>query len=365
MRRAAALAETSRPSPNPRVGSVVVADGKSVGEGWHRAPGEDHGEMAALRAAGERARGAAVYITLEPCNHFGRTPPCTDALIAAGVKRVVVGVPDPNPHVAGGGIERLRAAGIAVDVGVETDLCERLIHAWRTFVTRGTPFIVLKAAMSLDGRTATRTRESRWITSDASRADAHRLRAASDAILVGVGTVLADDPALTVRDVPVSQPPVRVVLDSTLRTPAESALVRTAKATPTWLFHDERCAMDRVDAYRARGCETFGVAATDGRVNLEATLDALARRGIVQVLVEGGGTVHGAFLDAGLGDSVVCYVAPMIFGGNDALPAFGGRGVAALADAPRIETVAVEQIGADLKLSGELKHVHRNHHGGR
>jgi diaminohydroxyphosphoribosylaminopyrimidine deaminase/5-amino-6-(5-phosphoribosylamino)uracil reductase len=366
MLHAAALAQRSRPSPNPRVGSVVVRDGEVVGEGWHHAVGADHAEVAALKSAGARARGATVYVTLEPCNHHGHTPPCTDALIAAGVARVVIGVRDPNPHVPGGGLEKLRAAGIEVSTDVESEACGRVIRAWRHFVVRARPFVVLKTGMTLDARIATRTGESQWITGPDARRDAHRLRAHADAVLVGLGTVLSDDPMLTPREVPLPGPaPLRVVLDSDLRIPVTSALVRTASNTPTLVVHAQDAPADRASALQALGVETLAVARTGAHLSLEEALAALGRRGIVELLVEGGGTIHGAFLDAHAADAVVCYIAPVLVGGREAVPAFGGAGVARLTDAHRLTGLQLEHVGADLKVSAEIAHVHRDHHGDR
>lgn len=363
MRRAIELAERARPSPNPRVGSVIVRDGVQVGEGWHVAAGCDHGEIVALKAAGDRARGATVYVTLEPCNHYGRTPPCTEALIAAGVSRVVIGVRDVNPHVRGGGIERLRAAGIEVTTGVEAQACHRLIRAWCKFVTQGKPYVILKAAMSLDGRIATRTGESQWITGPEARRDAHRLRAHADAVLVGIGTVLKDNPTLTPRDVPVPGPlPVRIVLDTSLRTPLESTVVRTANQVPTWIVHADDAESSRARALQAHGVETLALPRKGRHVPITDVLRLLADRGIVELLVEGGGAIHGAFLDAGEADAVVCYLAPLILGGQDALAAFGGVGVGPLVDAHRLTGMQVETVGADLKVSAELANVHRHCH---
>ncbi len=366
MRRAVALAWPSRPSPNPRVGSVIVRDGEAVGEGHHVAAGHDHAEVAALKEAGERAVGATVYVTLEPCNHHGRTPPCTDALIRAGVARVVIGVRDPNPTVAGGGIERLRAAGIEVIEGVESHASERLIRAWRKHVTTGLPYVVLKVGMSLDGRIATRSRESRWITGDASRRDAHLLRARADAILAGIGTVIGDDPLLTPRDVHVPGAlPVRVVLDTHLRTPPESKLARTANDAPVWVLHGPEAPRERGDVLRGTGIETIAVPLEEDHISMRAVLRVLGERGIVELLVEGGGAIHGTLLDSHEADAVVCYIAPMIIGGRDAFPAFGGLGAGALADGHRLRDLVLDRIGEDVRISAEIDHVHRDHHSHR
>jgi diaminohydroxyphosphoribosylaminopyrimidine deaminase/5-amino-6-(5-phosphoribosylamino)uracil reductase len=366
MRRAIELAWSARPSPNPRVGSVVVRDGAVVGEGAHQLAGQDHAEIIALRGAGERAAGATAYITLEPHSFHGRTPPCTDALVAARVARVVLGVRDPNPRVSGRGIEQLRAAGVDVTIGVEQSACESLVRGWSKFVTRGTPFVVLKVGMSLDGRIATRTRESRWITGPEARRDGHVLRARADAVLVGVGTVLSDDPLLTPRNVPVAgRLPARIVLDTVLRTPLDAALVRSANDAPTWIVHADDADPARAAALTARGVETIAVPRREGHVSVVDALRRIAERGVIELLCEGGGAIHGAMLDARAADAVVCYVAPMIIGGRDAFAAFGGDGVQALVDAHRLRDVSVERIGADIRLSAEFEHVHRDHQSDR
>ncbi len=366
MREALALAARARPSPNPRVGCVIVADGEIVGRGYHRAAGLAHAEVDALADAGERALGATAYVTLEPCNHHGRTPPCTDALLAAGIRRVVIGVEDPNPHVLGRGADRLRAAGLEVVMGVEREAADALIASWRTWVLRGLPTVVMKVGMSLDGRIATRTRASRWITGEASRRDAHHLRARADAVLVGVGTVLTDDPMLTPREVDVPGAiPARVVLDTRLRTPLTSALVLTAHDAPVWILHAEDAPASRVQALRARGVETIAVSLDHERIGMREAMRALGARGVGEVLVEGGGSVHGSLLDAGLGDRLVAYVAMKLLGGRDAFPAIGGLGAGALSEARVLRGVRCEPMGEDLKITAEIEHVHGDHHGDR
>ncbi len=356
MQRAIECARRGLPSPNPHVGAVVVRDGEVVSEGWHERAGDDHAEVVALRAAGSRARGATVYVTLEPCNHHGRTPPCTEALIRAGVARVVFAASDPNPHVAGGGRVALVSAGVDVQEGfVETlqQEAERVIAPWRTFITEGRAHVTLKVAMTLDGRIATRAGESRWITGDDARRDVHALRATSDAVIVGSRTVLADDPELTVRHVEVSRQPARVVIDSALVTPPTSKLALSARETPVWVLTGRAHSRDRAEALTARGVEVVAIDERDGRLDLRAALKWLGGRGIVSALCEGGGALHGAFLDQGIGERVVAYVAPMVFGGEAAM-AFGGRGVAAIRDARRLRDLRVERVGEDLRIEGEL-----------
>jgi diaminohydroxyphosphoribosylaminopyrimidine deaminase/5-amino-6-(5-phosphoribosylamino)uracil reductase len=311
MRRAIELAAGVRrtTSPNPWVGSVVEPGGF---EGATAPPGGPHAEVEALRAAGDAARGATLYVTLEPCAHHGRTPPCVDAIVDAGVSRVVVGIEDPDERVRGAGIRALRAAGVTVDVGVCADEVRAQLAPYLKHRATGRPWVVLKLAATLDGRTAAPDGSSRWITGDAARADAHRLRAESDAVIVGAGTVRADDPALTVRDSP-GEDPLRVVLG----TAPAGALVQPA-------------------------LELQG--------DLGGVLDELGRRGVLQAMVEGGATVAGDFHRAGLVDRYVLYLAPAIFGGDDARPLFAGAGAPTIADVWRGRIVSVERLGEDVKI---------------
>jgi diaminohydroxyphosphoribosylaminopyrimidine deaminase/5-amino-6-(5-phosphoribosylamino)uracil reductase len=354
MLRAVDAAREGSPSPNPPVGAVLLREGAVVGVGHHARAGEAHAEVQALAEAGERARGATLYVTLEPCNHHGRTPPCTEAVLRAGVGRVVYAVADPNPHVAGGGGAWLRARGVTVSegFGVLQPEAERLLAPWRSFIIRGRPFVTLKIAMSLDGRIATRTGESRWITGAAARADGHALRAACDAILVGSGTVRADDPMLTVREARAPRAPSRVIVDSALTTPRDAALLRTAREVPTWILTTPgRDCRPFEDA----GVEVLEVPPTpEGRVDLAAAMRLIASRGVVSTLCEGGGGLHGALRDAGLVDRVVAYVAPMVIGGLDATPAVGDVGAATLADSLRVRWRDVARLGDDLRLEGEV-----------
>lgn len=334
MRRAVELAARGRGStlPNPVVGCVVLdRHGSIAGEGWHQRAGGPHAEVVALAAAGARAQGGTAVVTLSPCAHHGRTGPCADALLDAGVRRVVAGVSDPSEPAAGG-IEVLRAAGVDVAVGVEADAAEQVNLAWLTAVRRGSPYVTWKFASTLDGRVAAADGSSRWITGEDARADVHLLRAECDTVLVGVGTVLADDPALTVRPADGSTParqPLRVVADTHGRTPA-GAQVRDA-AADTWV---------------ATAAEVG--AAGDGRVDLAALLRALYARERRHVLLEGGPRLAGAMLAAGLVDRVVGYLAPALLGSGQA--ALDGAGVGSLAEAHRLELVDVRRIGADLRL---------------
>jgi diaminohydroxyphosphoribosylaminopyrimidine deaminase/5-amino-6-(5-phosphoribosylamino)uracil reductase len=315
MSEAVALGEQVRTetSPNPWVGAVVVPEGdQPATEGSTQPPGGPHAEAVALELAGSSARGATVYVTLEPCSHHGRTPPCADALIAAGVRRVVVGVLDPDPQVSGRGVERLRAAGIEVEVGVGAVEVAESLRPYLAQRRRGRPWVVLKLAATLDGRIAAPDGSSRWITGPAARLDAHRLRAESDAILVGAGTVRADDPSLTVRDTP-GRDPLRVVLGQ----PPEGARV-----LPALVHHGE----------------------------LEPLLDELGRRGVIQLLVEGGSRVAGSFHRKGLVDQYVLYLAPALLGGDDGLPLLSGPGAPTMGDVWRGRITDIRRIGPDVRI---------------
>lgn len=346
MRAALAEAIKGTPSPNPHVGAVIVADGEIVGRGYHPKPGREHAEVMAIRDAGARARGATIYVTLEPCNHHGRTPPCTEAILAAGITRVVLGVADPNPHVEGGGTARLRAAGVEVVEGVEEADCARVIAPFAKHVRQGRPWVRLKLAASLDGRIASAQGVSKWITGPESRRSVHALRARVDAVAVGIGTALADDPALTVRDVePIADraPPARVVFDSQARLPLTSQLVRTAREIPTLLVVDEH-----VDA---RAHEAAGVRVVRApRGDLDAALAALGREGIVDLLVEGGAQLAGGLMAADLVDELRWYVAPIALGAGGTA-ALVGPSPESPEQAPRYALDGVERLGDDAVLT--------------
>jgi len=361
MRRALELAERGRglTSPNPMVGAVVVSGETIVGEGFHEVAGGPHAEVAALAAAGARARGATLYVTLEPCVHHGRTPPCVPVVLAAGVGRVVAALIDPNPLVGGCGLAALRAAGVEVTDGVLAADAERQNRAFLTAMRRNRPHVTLKAAMTLDGRIADVHGESKWITGPVARAAVHRLRSQSDAIVVGVGTALRDDPALTARlDRPWPREPYRVVLDSTARTPADARLIAAGTRARALILTGENADTARVAALRAAGATVVTVAGRAGRVDLRGALAALAAREVRAVLVEGGGEVHGAFLDAGLVDRVAMFVAPRLLGGRTATPAIGGAG-SPLKGAARLTTLEVTRVGDDLLIEGDVVPVDR------
>jgi diaminohydroxyphosphoribosylaminopyrimidine deaminase/5-amino-6-(5-phosphoribosylamino)uracil reductase len=357
MRLALELAERGRgwTSPNPVVGAVVTAGGEIVGEGWHERVGGPHAEVVALTAAGVRARGADLYVTLEPCAHHGRTPPCTGAILAAGVRRVIVPVTDPNPRVDGRGLALLREKGVEVITGVLEQEARRRIEAYRKHVVTGIPFVTLKMAVSLDGKIATRTGDARWITGPASRERVHRMRAAADAVLVGVGTVLADDPALNARppggDV---HQPLRVVIDSRLRTPTAGRLFRETGGRVV-IATTEAAPDDRAAALEALGADVLRVPGDGPRVDPARLLRELGSRGVTSLLVEGGAGVFTAFVEAGLADKVVAFVAPVIIGGSTAPTPVGGLGAATMADCLRLTGTLVETEGDDAVIQGYLR----------
>ena len=365
MQRALALARRAkgRTSPNPAVGAVVVRDDRIVGAGWTQPAGQDHAEVMALGAAGAAASGAALCVTLEPCHRWGRTPPCTDAIRAAGITDVRVATLDPNPRESGQGVATLRSAGIHVAVGEEQEEARALNADYARFVTAQRPWIVAKYAMSLDGKIATRTGASRYLTGATARADVHRLRDEVDAILVGVNTVLRDDPQLTTRLAAEAlgrepRQPWRLVLDSQARTPPDSRLLDPALPGRTTLCITAAAPAARVAALRARGADLLALPGdADGRLDLAALATELGRRGVMSLLVEGGATVHGAFLAAGLVDRVTVYVAPLLVGGADAPGPIGGVGVSQLSEAIRPAALRVERLGADVKLTADLTAV--------
>jgi diaminohydroxyphosphoribosylaminopyrimidine deaminase/5-amino-6-(5-phosphoribosylamino)uracil reductase len=331
MRQALVLASRGlgRVEPNPAVGAVIVDEGlRPLGEGWHQQFGGPHAEVHAIAAAGRQARGATLVVTLEPCAHHGKTPPCVDAVLAAGLRRVVIGTRDPALHGAGRGIERLRKAGVEVEVGLLEPECRRLIAPFTTLMTRSRPYVHAKWAMTLDGRIASRTGHSRWISNERSRAIVHELRGRMDAILVGVGTVLADDPQLTARP-PGPRTAVRIVLDSRGRTPLDCRLTRDTDRWPTLIATTEAAPVDWQASLRRRGVEVFVTPhRTAGeRVDLPALLLELGRRGMTNLLVEGGSEVLGAFFDADLVEECHVFIAPKLVGGREALAVMGGRGL--------------------------------------
>lgn len=355
MQRALALAELGWgwTSPNPMVGAVLVKDGRIIGEGYHARCGTLHAERAALAACTEDPRGATLYVTLEPCCHQGRQPPCTDAILEAGISRVVVGSGDPNPQVAGKGLDILRRAGVQVTEGVCTEACQALNDVFFHYIRTGTPYVVLKYAMTLDGKIAAYTGQSQWITGEAARRHVHRQRGRYRAILVGVDTVLADDPRLTCR-IEGGRDPLRIVCDTHLRTPLTAQVVRTARAVPTLLA---TCQTDPEQhrPYEDLGCQVWTLPAKDGRVDLAALLERLGRAGIDSVLLEGGAQLHWAALAAGLVHKVQAYLAPKLLGGSAALSPVGGQGFPHPDQAVRVKPPKLTWLGDDLLMESEVE----------
>lgn len=353
MQRALALAlqAEGNTSPNPMVGCVIVDDdGNIVGEGYHHKAGEAHAEVNALAEAKQLARGATAYVTLEPCAHYGRTGPCCVALARAAIKKVVVACTDPNPQVAGQGLQYLRLQGIEVVTGVCEKQALRLNERFFTWITKRRPFISLKYAMTLDGKIAARTGDSKWITGEEARTFAHRLRRAHDAVLVGAGTVLADDPELTTRMVE-GKNPVRVVLDGRLRLSLTAAVLNPA--ADTLIFTGLAADAVKADALNALpNVEVVRLPLIEGKLPVSQVIDELARRGITSLLVEGGGAVHGAFRDAGLADRVYAFIAPKIIGGSKACTPVGGAGCAFIEDGWLLEQVEARQLGPDFLVTG-------------
>ncbi|KAB8295645.1 bifunctional diaminohydroxyphosphoribosylaminopyrimidine deaminase/5-amino-6-(5-phosphoribosylamino)uracil reductase RibD [Bifidobacterium avesanii] len=349
-------------NPNPLVGAVIVRDGRIIAKGHHDHFGGWHAERAALEAAaaaGVDVRGATVYVTLEPCCHTGKQPPCSQALIDAGIARVVVGSPDPNPLVAGKGIRQLADAGIAVTEGVLRSECDALNEIFLHAIVTRTPFVMLKYAMTLDGHIATASGLSQWITGEAARRRVHEDRSRFASILVGVNTVLADDPQLTSR-IEHGHDPLRVICDTHLRTPLDAQVVTTATRTPT-IIATASADDARVQQYRDRGCEVLRVAADDdGHVSIAAVAAALYARGIDSIMIEGGSGIAWSALNAGIVTKVSAYIAPKLFGGTGAPAPIGGLGVASPDDCFRIAHPAVSAIGDDILIEGGVDYVHRH-----
>ena len=352
MRAALALAERGRGSvePNPMVGAVVLAaDGHLAGDGWHEKYGGPHAEVNALAVAGDRARGGTLYVTLEPCCHHGKTPPCTDAVRAAGVRRVVVATADPFPRVAGGGLASLRAAGVDVIVGIGKHAAAALNAPYLKLVRTGRPWVIAKWAMTLDGKIATRTGDSKWISGEESRREVHRLRGRVDAVIVGRRTVEQDDPALTARP-PGPRTPARVIVSASGRLPDRCRLRASAGESPVLAFVGAGQG-GQLDGWRAAGAEIVPLEVGDSGLSIDAVLADLGRRRMTNVLIEGGGGLLGSALDADAVDEVWAFVAPVIAGGAGPGPV-AGTGVDRIADALRLFDVAVDRFGPDVRVRG-------------
>jgi diaminohydroxyphosphoribosylaminopyrimidine deaminase / 5-amino-6-(5-phosphoribosylamino)uracil reductase len=349
-----AASAKGRTNPNPVVGAILVKDGVIVGSGLHRKAGEPHAEVHAFRMAGEHAEGATLYVTLEPCSHFGKTPPCANLVKESKVARVVVALQDPNPQVAGRGIGILREAGIEVEVGVlEKEarlLNERFVH---NMVNR-TPFVISKVAMTLDGKIAAYNGHSKWITGEESRYNVHMLRNEVDAILVGIGTVLADDPMLTTRLETGGKNPIRIVLDSDLKTPLEAKITDTTEAK-TWIVAKEGADLEKAKVLEEKSVEIIYVPKHDSGLDISVLLNKLYEKGVTDLLVEGGSEINGSFLRAGLINKFSIYVAPKILGGRDSLTPFTGDNVESMDEALDVTIHSVENFGEDLLITAYPK----------
>lgn len=346
-------------APNPMVGAVIVKNGRIIGTGYHARCGQPHAERNALNACTESPRGATMYVTLEPCCHSGRQPPCVDAILDAGLRRVAIGSTDPNPLVSGKGVGILREHGIEVTEHVLKEQCDRLNEVFFHYIQTGTPFVVMKYAMTMDGKIATCTGASKWITGEAAREHVHRQRHRYSAVMVGVGTVLADDPLLTCR-IPGGKNPTRIICDSSLRTPLASQIIRTAGEVRTIIA---TCCRDtaRHRAYQDAGCEILSIPAQDGHVDLPQLMGKLGRREIDSILLEGGGTLNWAALSAGIVQKVQAYLAPKLFGGYNAKSPVDGVGFPNPAGAVQLKNSVVLPLGDDFLIESEVApHVHGN-----
>lgn len=361
MRRAMELAQRGegRVNPNPLVGAVIVRDGRIVAEGWHERWGGLHAERNALARCTEPAAEATMYVTLEPCCHYGKTPPCTEAVIAAGIARVVVGLRDPNPLVAGKGIAQLEAAGIRVESGVLEEELRRQNRVFLKYITTRRPWVVMKAAMTLDGKIAAHTGDSRWVTGEEARRRVHEMRRNCMAVLVGRGTVEADDPLLNCRLKPTGgeepRQPVRIVADSSARIGLDTQLVRTAREIRTVVAHTARADARKLDALRAAGVETWCCRECAEGLSADDLLRRAGEAGLDSILLEGGGTLNESFLRGGFVDEAAVFVAPKFIGGREAKTPVEGEGLARMSDAVELDDVRVERLGRDVLLTGTVK----------
>ena len=343
-------------SPNPLVGACVVKGDRVVGKGFHAMAGLPHAEVNALKDAGAAAKGGTLYVTLEPCDHFGRTPPCTGAIIRSGIKKVVIGMKDPNPLNNGRGIRKLKSHGIGTLVGILEDEARSINRPYIKFITRRLPFVTLKLAESLDGKIATRTGDSKWITSEGSRRYVHKLRGEVDAVMVGVGTILKDDPRLTARAQRVQRKKkiIRIIVDTRLRTPVGARIFKDRDRSPVLIAAAEGSRMLRRRALEKKGAEVLTVKAKGGRVDLKQLFRRLASRDITHVMVEGGGELAAGILEEHLADRVLFFIAPRIIGGRSAVTSVGGRGAALVSGAVRIRDLRIKRFSEDILIEGDI-----------
>lgn len=358
MQMALDLAQKGRgfTSPNPMVGAVVVKDGKVVGSGYHHAAGKPHAEVNAIDDAGDAASGAAIYVNLEPCNHTGRTPPCTHKIIRSGIQRVVVAMKDPNPDVTGGGIDYLKARGLQVSVGVCREEAQRLNEVFIKFVSTRRPFVILKCAATLDGRIATRTGDSKWITNEQSRSHVHYLRHCVDGILVGINTVKADNPSLTARwDHGRGVDPIRIILDTRLSIPADARILRLDSDSDTILVVGKKADPQKRATLENKGVRILEAPLTGSRINMSRLVEQLGAMGITSLLIEGGGRVMASALHSGIVDKITFFYAPKILGGDDGISICRGEGPAAMKDSIAVKNISVRCFGDDVMIEGYIE----------
>lgn len=339
-------------SPNPVVGAVLVKDGQIIGMGAHLKAGEPHAEVHAIEMAGDQAIGSVLYVTLEPCSHYGKTPPCSDLVIKTGIKKVFVATTDPNPQVAGKGIERMKKAGIEVEVGMLQEEARDLNKVFFYNIQSGLPYVTLKSAASIDGKAATVTGESRWITGEEARLDVHHFRHQHDGIMVGVNTVLKDNPSLTTRLVEGGKNPIRIILDTHLRTPLDAKIITDQKA-PTWIITGADVDRKREIQLSELGIEVMKMESQ--KISIKEMLAALGKRGITSLFVEGGAEVHGSFLKERAFQQIITYIAPKLIGGKNAPASFGGQGIEQIGDAVSLNIIQVDLIGSDIRIIAEPK----------
>ncbi|MDH7499778.1 MAG: bifunctional diaminohydroxyphosphoribosylaminopyrimidine deaminase/5-amino-6-(5-phosphoribosylamino)uracil reductase RibD [candidate division NC10 bacterium] len=358
MERALSLAARGkgRTSPNPMVGAVVVKQGLVVGEGYHLRAGSDHAEVMALREAKESAADATLYVSLEPCCHYGRTPPCTERIIESRIRRVVASMLDPNPLVCGKGFARLKEAGLQVEWGLMEEESRRLNEAYVKWVTTGMPFVILKGAVSLDGKIATRSGESKWITGEAARQKVHQLRSEVDAVMVGIGTILKDDPQLTTR-LPSGEgkDPLRIILDTALRLPPDSKVVRTDSQAGTLLVTSLLSPPEKLEELRSCGVEVWTMEEEGGRIPLRPLLKRLGEREITSLMIEGGSELNAAALEEGIADKVILFLSPRLIGGASAPSWIGGKGIERLEGCWSLKNISLERVGDDIMIEGYLQ----------
>jgi len=343
-------------SPNPVVGAFVVKNGQIIGSGYHRKAGAPHAEIEALSMAGERAKGCTLFVNLEPCNHYGRTPPCTKAILESGIKRVVVGIADPNPNVTGGGCKFLRSKGVEVKYGVLEEECTRLNEVYIKYVKKGKPFVILKGALTLDGWIGTKTGNSKWITNEKSRKFVHSLRKKVDAIMVGVETIIADNPLLSPYLTGNSAPdPVRVIADTNLRVPLESRVFNSGTSALTIIASGSNVSRTKRKRVEGLGARVINCQMRDGRIDLADLLDKLAEMSIGSVLVEGGGTIFGSIIREGLVDKFYIFLAPKILGGNNGIPFTRGPGCEKIKDCLSLKVLMVRRFDDDIMIEAYPK----------